>query len=149
MPLEQIQTTLHVSGLSEEVTPQTLYSMFIPFGEIVRVELPRDENLDIEDEPHQGFGYVEFKEEGDAWDAIDNMDQSEAFGRILHVTRARAEKAILEGLGSKIPVWEQEAWIQRYQVDKDDWKAVEQQKIMQSTQQTENAHPTSTISHPL
>ncbi|KAG4304285.1 hypothetical protein PORY_002260 [Pneumocystis oryctolagi] len=107
------------------VTPEILYSMFIPFGEIVRVELPRDENSD---EPHQGFGYVEFKEEGDAWDAIDNMDQSEAFGRVIYVTRARAEKTILEGLGSKIPVWEQEAWIQRFQVNKDDWKAVEQQK---------------------
>ncbi|KAG5520122.1 hypothetical protein PMAC_001198 [Pneumocystis sp. 'macacae'] len=147
MPHEQnYQTTVHVSGLSEEVTPETLYSMFIPFGEIVRVELPRDETLD---EPHQGFGYVEFKEEGDAWDAIDNMDQSEAFGRILHVTRARAEKAILEGLGSKIPVWEQEAWIQRYQVDKDDWKAIEQQQTTQNARQVENTQPAPIAPHPL
>ncbi|KAG4302005.1 hypothetical protein PCANB_002173 [Pneumocystis canis] len=128
------QATLHVSGLSEQVTPALLHAMFLPFGEIVRVELPKDENTD---EPHQGFGYVEFEEVEDAQEAIENMDQAEVWGQILHVTQARAERAILEGLGSKIPVWEQESWIQRFQIDKEDRKIVEQ-KTMQYTSTNSN-----------
>ncbi|EMR11520.1 hypothetical protein PNEG_00531 [Pneumocystis murina B123] len=108
-----------------------LHEMFIPFGEIVGVELPRDETTE---EPHQGFGYVEFEHIEDAREAIDNMDQSEVWGRILHVTTAKAERKILEGLGSKIPVWEQEAWIQQYQINKEDRKIVEEkQEIIQSS----------------
>ncbi|QSL64058.1 hypothetical protein MERGE_000213 [Pneumocystis wakefieldiae] len=125
------QATLHVVGLAPEVTETMLHEMFIPFGEIVSVELPRD---DTTEEPHQGFGYVEFEHVQDAREAIDNMDQSEVLGRILHVTTAKAERKILEGLGSKIPVWEQEAWIQQYQVNKEDRKVVEEkQEIIQSS----------------
>jgi len=58
-------------------------------------------------ELHRGFGYVEFEDPADIKDAIDNMDQSELFGRVIKVNAAKAPKNVNEGLGSKTALWEQ------------------------------------------
>ena len=50
---------------------------------------------------------MEFEIPGDAKEAIDNMDQSELFGRVLKVAQAKPQKDANEGLGSKTAVWEQ------------------------------------------
>lgn len=39
---------------------------------------------------HRGFGFIEYYEEEDAQEAIDNMNESELFGRTLWVNNARA-----------------------------------------------------------
>jgi len=41
-------------GLAEEVTEKHIHSAFIPFGDIVDVNLP----LDYETEKHRGFAFV-------------------------------------------------------------------------------------------
>ena len=38
---------------------------------------------------HRGFGYVEFDETDDAQHAVDNMHESELFGRVLKVNLAK------------------------------------------------------------
>jgi len=58
-------------------------------------------------ELHRGFAYVEFEDPEDVKDAIDNMDQSELFGRVIKVSAAKAPKNVNEGLGSKTALWEQ------------------------------------------
>ena len=58
-------------------------------------------------ELHRGFGYVEFEDPEDCKDAIDNMDQSELFGRVIKVSAAKPPKNVNEGLGSKTALWEQ------------------------------------------
>lgn len=58
-------------------------------------------------DPHRGFGYIEFELSADAQEAIENMDQSELFGRVLKVAAAKPQKESNEGLGSKTAVWEQ------------------------------------------
>jgi len=58
-------------------------------------------------EAHRGFGYVEFEDPEDVKDAIDNMDQSELFGRVIKVSQAKPPKNNNEGLGSKTALWEQ------------------------------------------
>ena len=58
-------------------------------------------------EPHRGFGYVEFEDPEDTKDAIDNMDQSELFGKVIKVNAAKPPKNANEGLGSKTALWEQ------------------------------------------
>ena len=83
-----------------------LVETFLPFGEIVDVTLPKPE-LPSAKETHRGFGYVEFEIPGDAKEAIDNMDQSELFGRVIKVAQAKPQKDANEGLGSKTAVWEQ------------------------------------------
>lgn len=82
-----------------------LADVFLPFGEILEVTIPKSE-LPSSTDPHRGFGYVEFEILGDAKEAIDNMDQSELFGRVIKVAAAKPQKDSNEGLGSKTAVWE-------------------------------------------
>lgn len=90
------------------VTVATIHDAFLPFGEIADVSLPKNENPNSNTtEPHRGFAYVEFEDADDAKEAMDNMDQSELFGRVIKVTAAKAPKSADEGLGSKKALWEQ------------------------------------------
>jgi RNA recognition motif-containing protein len=50
---------------------------------------------------------VEFEDPEDTKDAIDNMDQSEFFGKVIKVNAAKPPKNVNEGLGSKTALWEQ------------------------------------------
>ena len=97
---------MYVGGLTPLVTTGHLHDAFIPFGEIADVSLPKNENPKSTD-THRGFAYVEFEDAEDAKEAIDNMDQSELFGRVIKVSAAKAPKSADEGLGSKTALWEQ------------------------------------------
>lgn len=105
---------------------------FLPFGEIVDVTLPKPD-LPSSKEQHRGFGYIEFEAAGDAKEAIDNMDQSEFFGRVLKVAAARPQKDSNEGLGSKTAVWETEGWIAKHgDVSEEDRQAAQQTQYANS-----------------
>ena len=101
-------STVYVGGLDTSlVTAATLSEAFIPFGEIVDISLPKPE-APSSTELHRGFGYVEFEEAADAKEAINNMDQSELYGRVIKVAMAKPEKKDeSSGLGSKTAIWEQ------------------------------------------
>jgi RNA recognition motif-containing protein len=100
------KATVYVGGLAPVVTSSHIHDAFIPFGEIVEVQLPKPDAPNST-EPHRGFAYVEYEDVSDAKEAIDNMDQSELFGRVLKVSQAKAPKSADEGLGSKKALWEQ------------------------------------------
>lgn len=100
------KATVYVGGLAPLVTVTSLHDAFVPFGEIADVSLPKNENPNSTD-IHRGFAYVEYEDADDAKEAIDNMDQSEFFGRVIKVSAAKAPKSADEGLGSKKAVWEQ------------------------------------------
>jgi RNA recognition motif-containing protein len=102
----RLKATIFVGGLDHAVSQQTLYHAFLPFGDIVEVNLPKPDAPGSSD-PHRGFGYVEFETAADATDAIDNMDRSELFGQVIKVAAAKPQKAANEGLGSKTAIWEQ------------------------------------------
>ena len=102
----RLKATVYVGGLDHAVNEKILADAFLPFGEIVDVSLPKPD-LPSSTDPHRGFGYVEFEIPGDAKDAIDNMDQSELFGKVIKVNAAKPQKDSNEGLGSKTAVWEQ------------------------------------------
>ena len=91
----------------------------MPFGEIVDVTLPKPE-LASSTDPHRGFGYVEFESQADAREAIDNMDQSELFGRVIKVAQAKAQKDSSEGLSSKTAVWDQIGYLAKHAVQTED-----------------------------
>lgn len=102
------KATVYVGGLAPIITVATLHDAFLPFGDIADVSLPKNENPNSNTtEPHRGFAYVEFEDADDAKEAIDNMDQSEFFGKVIKVTPAKAPKSADEGLGSKTAIWEQ------------------------------------------
>lgn len=100
------KATVYVGGLASMVTASHVHDAFIPFGTIVDVTLPENDKPNST-ETHRGFAYVEFADAEDAAEAIDNMDQSEFFGRIIHVSAAKVPKSAEEGLGSKTAVWQQ------------------------------------------
>lgn len=100
------KATVYVGGLSSYATVGNLHDAFIPFGEIADISLPKNDAPNAT-EPHRGFAYVEYEDAEDAKEAVDNMDQSEFFGRVLKVSAAKPPKSANEGLGSKTAVWEQ------------------------------------------
>lgn len=102
----RLKATVYVGGLDNAVTAETLHAAFIPFGDIADISLPKPE-LPSSNDPHRGFGYVEFEQAEDAKEAMDNMDQSELFGRVIKVAPAKPQKDSTEGLGSKTAVWQQ------------------------------------------
>lgn len=107
------KATIYVGGLAPQVARHNLMDAFLPFGDIADVSLPSNAHrLESSREPepgpvHRGFAYVEFEDADDAKEAIDNMDKSEFFGRIIKVTAAKAPKNVGEGLGSRTALWNQ------------------------------------------
>lgn len=61
--------TVYVGGLADEVDEKVLNAAFVPFGDLVDVQIP----LDYETEKHRGFAFIEFENAEDAAAAIDNM----------------------------------------------------------------------------
>ncbi len=102
----RLKATVYVGGLDNVVNEKILTDAFLPFGEIVEVSIPKPD-LPSSTDLHRGFGYVEFEIPGDAKEAIENMDQSELFGRVIKVSAAKPQKESNEGLGCKTAVWEQ------------------------------------------
>lgn len=98
---------IYVGGLAEEVDEKVLEAAFVPFGDIVEVNVP----IDYETEKHRGFAFVEFELPEDAQAAIDNMSDSELYGRTLRVNLAKPMK-IKEG--SSRPIWASDEWLQKY-----------------------------------
>eukprot|EP00092_Neocalanus_flemingeri_P014993 GFUD01016192.1.p1 GENE.GFUD01016192.1~~GFUD01016192.1.p1 ORF type:complete len:344 (-),score=122.61 GFUD01016192.1:120-1151(-) len=98
---------IYVGGLADEVDTKVLNAAFIPFGDIVEVNLPND----YETEKHRGFAFIEFELPEDAQAAIDNMNDGEMFGRTLRVNMAKPMKM---KEGSSRPVWASDEWLQKY-----------------------------------
>lgn len=61
--------TVYIGGLADEVTEQLVNDAFIPFGDIVEIQMP----VDYESQKHRGFAFIEFETAEDAAAAIDNM----------------------------------------------------------------------------
>lgn len=98
---------VYVGGLAEEVEEKVLHSAFIPFGDITDINIP----LDYETEKHRGFAFIEFELAEDAAAAIDNLNDSELFGRAIRVNLAKPMK-IKEG--ATRAVWSDDTWLQEY-----------------------------------
>ena len=98
---------VYVGGLAEEVDEKVLQAAFIPFGDIVDISIP----LDYTTQKHRGFAFVEFELTEDAAAAMDNMNESELFGRTIRVNVARP-KMLKEG--SSRPVWSEDAWLREH-----------------------------------
>ncbi|CAG8636929.1 4021_t:CDS:2 [Cetraspora pellucida] len=102
------KTTIYVGGLDDQVNEQILHAAFIPFGDIVEIQIPPDP---ASHNQHRGFGFIEFEEAADAQAAIDNMNLSELYGKVIKVNLARPMR-VKEG--SMRAVWSEDAWLQKY-----------------------------------
>lgn len=123
---------LRTGGLADEVTEKILNDVFLPFGDIMDIQIP----IDYESEKHRGFAFIEFEAAEDAAAAIDNMvkiivhlilhhdflcwkcslifrlqNESELFGRTIRVNLAKPQK-VREG--STRAVWADDDWLQKH-----------------------------------
>ncbi|CAL3972484.1 hypothetical protein PZA11_004408 [Diplocarpon coronariae] len=121
------KATVYVGGLADTVNAANLHAAFLPFGEIADVSLPKPEGPNST-ALHRGFGYVEFEDPEDTKDAIDNMEGSELFGKVIKVSAAKPPKNVNEGLGSKTALWEQEGWLAENAVSEEDKIAADRAK---------------------
>ena len=95
---------LYCGGISEEVDEKTLHAAFIPFGDIIDINIP----IDFSTQKHRGFAFIEYESAQDASFAIDNMNDSEIFGKTIRVNIA---KPIKLKEGSARPVWSEDSWL--------------------------------------
>lgn len=79
---------IYVGGLSEEVDSKILHAAFIPFGDIIDINMP----IDFATQKHRGFAFIEFESVEDAGYAIDNMNDSEIYGKTIRVNIAKPIK---------------------------------------------------------
>lgn len=135
---------MYVGGLAQHANSSHVLDAFIPFGEIVEVQVPKDDSPNAQG-PHRGFAYVEYEDPADAKEAIDNMDQAEFFGKILKCSQAKAPKSADEGLGSKTAIWEQVrstnttvATLSSRVLRKDGWQRMQ---LMENPDQKIKRHP--------
>ena len=96
-------TVLYVGGVDNAVTEEIIHAAFIPFGEIKSVQLPKN----YKENKNRGFAFVEFVLPEDAGDALENMDGSELYGKVLHVSIAKALPKAEKGQA----MWASEEWI--------------------------------------
>ena len=99
------KTTIYVGGFGPEIDESKLHAVFIPFGPIREVFIPRDTTTAG---GHRGFGFVEYEESGDAKSAIDNMHMNEVWGDIIRCNMARPTRIVTAGVKERA-VWELEA----------------------------------------
>ncbi|KAI9279802.1 peptidyl-prolyl cis-trans isomerase E [Sporodiniella umbellata] len=104
------KTTLYISGLDQQVNEAVLHAAFIPFGEVVAVQMSTNTEIDSTN-AHRGFGFVEYELAEDCEAAIDNMHLSELYGKVIKVQIA---KTINVTTTSNRAVWTDESWLQKY-----------------------------------
>lgn len=130
--------TIYVGGIDDSVTEEILHAAFIPFGELKSIQIPKDYQqsicfqfylitmlwynigeflyyIIIILDKNRGFAFVEYDLEEDASDAIDNMDGSELFGKVLRCNIAKAMPKLAPGKA----IWSAEEWIQKSLKDGD------------------------------
>lgn len=97
----------HQGGLDDNVDQNVLYAAFIPFGELVDIVIPPDTaNRTLcsaaevfgcdafltaaSAQRHKGFAFVEYELSEDAAAAMENMNNSELFGRTIKCNIAKS-----------------------------------------------------------
>lgn len=111
------KNTLYVGGLDENVNETILHAAFIPFGDIKDVTTP----LDQATQKHRSFGFVTFLDKEDAAAAMDNMNNTELYGRVLTVNYAQPIriKGGEQGWASQ-PIWaDADTWFERQQQEEE------------------------------
>lgn len=98
--------TLYVGGLADDIDVNMLKSAFLPFGDIVDVNLPMDHSS----RKHKGFAFIEFQLPEDAADAIDNMDNGEILGKTIRVNIAKPQR--YKDMGNR-PIWADDNYLRK------------------------------------
>ncbi|KAK9723402.1 hypothetical protein K7432_001962 [Basidiobolus ranarum] len=132
------KTALFVGGLDELVNEEILYAAFLPFGDLVEAQIP---NNPSSREQHRGFGFVEFENAEDAQAAIDNMHNSELYGKVIKVNIAKP------GSRRENPtraVWSEDSWLKENTVQETDGQATSEPATKKSKVEEDTDAPVET-----
>ncbi|KAJ3384854.1 hypothetical protein HDU84_002606 [Entophlyctis sp. JEL0112] len=113
MTAKAASAIVHVSGLDEQVSETLLTQAFVPFGDILSVQMPQE----LDSNTHRGFAFIEYESPADAAAAVDNMHLAELLGRVIKVSIAKPSKMRLD---PDKPVWQDEAWLREHTAREDD-----------------------------
>ena len=85
-----LKRTIYIANLVNEAlnNQELIKSAFIPFGEITSINISKDPQT----QKPLGYAHLEYEEQEDCEHAIENMNNSEFFGRTLKVSYAKAKK---------------------------------------------------------
>lgn len=78
---------IYIKNLPYSVTWQQLRDVFAPYGEVVRVDIPKDIN-----ERSKGFGFVQFRNDSEAIKAMNSMNNAEFNGRKIQIKHAQRKQ---------------------------------------------------------
>ncbi|CDZ98709.1 Cyclophilin-type peptidyl-prolyl cis-trans isomerase [Phaffia rhodozyma] len=111
--------TIFVSGLPDGVNEQQLLDVFVSFGDIIEVQLPKEPSKEGQPTRHRGFAFLTFTSGLDADDAIANYDLNywpgTNGGRVLKVNLARNTKTSqAPGARGDRAVWSSEQWLKEH-----------------------------------
>lgn len=106
----QNKTLIYIGGIGQEITSELIHAAFIPFGDILEVQIPLD-NSNIP----RGFAFVNYEDRNYAKDAIDNMHLSEINGKVLKVSIARPTK--LNESSSHRAIWDEDDWLKNQHIE--------------------------------
>jgi peptidyl-prolyl isomerase E (cyclophilin E) len=126
--------TLYIGGLDDNVTEDLLRAAFIPFGEILSINIPMDQFT----KKHRGFGFIEYETIEEAHSAVDNMHNSELFGKTITCVTAKA--STIGSIGK--PVWADENYME--QTEKDQTNQI-QETANEEVEQTKSKIKTSEV----
>jgi peptidyl-prolyl isomerase E (cyclophilin E) len=125
--------TLFCGGLIPSVTEELVQAAFIPFGDIVKIQMP----VDSETGAHKGFCFVEYEEKEDCKEAIENMNGAELYGKVLRVQHARAGK--YQEISNKA-VWDEEEYIKDKTKEVEDTIKSQEEAAERQAQEAAAAH---------
>ncbi len=86
------EATCYIGNLDPRVNEEILWELFIQCGPVVNVHIPRDKIT----ADHQGFGFVEFRNEDDADYSIKIMHMIKLYGKPIKVNKASQDKRTQE-----------------------------------------------------
>ncbi|GFR43195.1 hypothetical protein Agub_g4187 [Astrephomene gubernaculifera] len=82
------EATVYVGNIDVQVTEELVWELFTQAGPVVNVYMPKDRVTN----QHQGYGFVEFKDEEDADYAIKVLNMIKVYGKAIRVNKASQDK---------------------------------------------------------
>jgi len=114
--------------LDESSSEELIRAAFIPFGDLVSVNVPVDSNTT----KCRGFAFVEYEETDDALAALDNMHHSELLGKVITCTIAKPTNN--SSSSQSKPVWEDESYVEQMEnQDKEEAIPGSLEKVVESS----------------
>ncbi|XP_020257898.1 splicing factor 3B subunit 4 [Asparagus officinalis] len=86
------EATTYVGNLDPQVGEELLWELFVQAGPVVNVYVPKDRVTNL----HQGYGFVEFRNEEDADYAIKILNMIKLYGKPIRVNKASQDKKSLD-----------------------------------------------------